>query len=104
MRQDGRMRLRIFTEPQQGASYATLRQVATTAEALGFDGFFRSDHYLKMGDGDGQPGPTGPGARAAARRAARRRPGAGAAALAAAAVARPSCAAATAQTGCRLFR
>jgi F420-dependent oxidoreductase-like protein len=58
MRQDGRMRLRIFTEPQQGASYATLRQVATTAEALGFDGFFRSDHYLKMGDGDGQPGPT----------------------------------------------
>ena len=52
------MRLRIFTEPQQGASYATLRQVATTAEALGFDGFFRSDHYLKMGDGDGQPGPT----------------------------------------------
>jgi F420-dependent oxidoreductase-like protein len=58
MRQDGRMRLRIFTEPQQGASYATLRQVATTAEALGFDGFFRSDHYLKMGNGDGQPGPT----------------------------------------------
>jgi F420-dependent oxidoreductase-like protein len=52
------MRLRIFTEPQQGASYATLRQVATTAEALGFDGFFRSDHYLKMGSGDGQPGPT----------------------------------------------
>ena len=52
------MRLRIFTEPQQGASYATLRRVATTAEALGFDGFFRSDHYLKMGDGDGQPGPT----------------------------------------------
>jgi len=52
------MRLRIFTEPQQGASYATLRQVATTAEALGFDGFFRSDHYLKMGAGDGQPGPT----------------------------------------------
>ena len=52
------MRLRIFTEPQQGASYATLRRVATTAEALGFDGFFRSDHFLKMGDGDGQPGPT----------------------------------------------
>ena len=26
------MRLRIFTEPQQGASYATLRRVATTAE------------------------------------------------------------------------
>ena len=52
------MRLRIFTEPQQGASYATLRQVATTAEALGFDAFFRSDHLMKMGPGDGLPGPT----------------------------------------------
>jgi F420-dependent oxidoreductase-like protein len=52
------MRLRIFTEPQQGASYATLRRVATTAEDLGFDAFFRSDHYLKMGDVSGLPGPT----------------------------------------------
>jgi F420-dependent oxidoreductase-like protein len=52
------MRLRIFTEPQQGASYATLRGVATTAEALGFDAFFRSDHLMKMGPGDGLPGPT----------------------------------------------
>ena len=52
------MRLRIFTEPQQGASYATLRRVATTAEALGFDAFFRSDHLMKMGPGDGLPGPT----------------------------------------------
>ncbi len=52
------MRLRIFTEPQQGASYATLRRVATTAEEFGFDAFFRSDHYLKMGDVSGDPGPT----------------------------------------------
>jgi len=52
------MRLRIFTEPQQGANYATLRRVATAAEDLGFDAFFRSDHYLKMGDGNGEPGPT----------------------------------------------
>jgi len=52
------MRLRIFTEPQQGASYATLRRVATTAEDLGFDAFFRSDHYLRMGDASGQPGPS----------------------------------------------
>ena len=52
------MRLRIFTEPQQGASYATLRRVAQTAEDLGFDAFFRSDHYLKMGDVPGQPGPS----------------------------------------------
>jgi len=52
------MRLRIFTEPQQGASYATLRRVATAAEDLGFDAFFRSDHYLKMGSVSGAPGPT----------------------------------------------
>jgi F420-dependent oxidoreductase-like protein len=53
-----RMRLRVFTEPQQGADYATLRRVAQAAEELGFDAFFRSDHYLSMGDGDGLPGPT----------------------------------------------
>ena len=52
------MRLRIFTEPQQGASYATLRAVAGAAEDLGFDAFFRSDHYLKMGGVTGLPGPT----------------------------------------------
>jgi F420-dependent oxidoreductase-like protein len=52
------MRLRIFTEPQQGASYGTLRRVAKAAEDLGFDAFFRSDHYLRMGDGPGEPGPT----------------------------------------------
>jgi F420-dependent oxidoreductase-like protein len=52
------MRLRIFTEPQQGASYATLRRVAKAAEDLGFDAFFRSDHYLKMGDVSGEPGPS----------------------------------------------
>jgi F420-dependent oxidoreductase-like protein len=52
------MRLRIFTEPQQGARYATLRSVATASEDLGFDAFFRSDHYLKMGSVSGEPGPT----------------------------------------------
>ena len=51
------MELRIFTEPQQGASYATLRAVALAAEELGFDAFFRSDHYLAMGQA-GLPGPT----------------------------------------------
>src|SRR5690348_8105644 len=51
------MELRIFTEPQQGATYDDLLAVATTAEELGFGAFFRSDHYLTMG-GDGQPGPT----------------------------------------------
>lgn len=52
------MQLRIFTEPQQGADYQTLLNVATAAERLGFDGFFRSDHYLKMGSVTGLPGPT----------------------------------------------
>jgi F420-dependent oxidoreductase-like protein len=52
------MKLRIFTEPQQGADYQTLRNVARAAEELGFDAFFRSDHYLKMGNVSGLPGPT----------------------------------------------
>ena len=54
----GRMKLRIFTEPQQGAAYDTLLRVARAAEDLGFDAFFRSDHYLSMGDVSGLPGPT----------------------------------------------
>lgn len=52
------MRLVIFTEPQQGASYDDLRRVARLAEDAGFDGFFRSDHFLSTGSGDGAPGPT----------------------------------------------
>jgi len=52
------MDLRIFTEPQQGAGYDTLLTVAKATEDLGFDAFFRSDHYLHMGDVDGLPGPT----------------------------------------------
>ncbi|KOV15536.1 F420-dependent oxidoreductase [Streptomyces sp. XY413] len=52
------MDLRIFTEPQQGASYDTLLTVAKATEDLGFDAFFRSDHYVRMGNADGLPGPT----------------------------------------------
>ena len=52
------MKLRVFTEPQQGASYDQLLAVAKTAEEEGFDAFFRSDHYHRMGPGDGLPGPT----------------------------------------------
>lgn len=48
----------LFTEPQQGASYDDQLAFAQTGELLGFDGYFRSDHYLRMGDGDGLPGPT----------------------------------------------
>lgn len=50
--------LRIFVEPQQGATYAAQLAVARRAEQLGFGAFFRSDHYLVMGDWDGLPGPT----------------------------------------------
>lgn len=52
------MLLRAFTEPQQGASCDDLLAVAQKAEECGFDAFFRSDHYLVQGDGDGLPGPT----------------------------------------------
>ena len=52
------MKLRIFTEPQQGASYEQILAVAQRAENLGFDAFFRSDHFLKMGSVDGNPGPS----------------------------------------------
>ncbi|MEU9967249.1 LLM class F420-dependent oxidoreductase [Streptomyces malaysiensis] len=52
------MDLRIFTEPQQGATYDTLLTVAKATEDLGFDAFFRSDHYLHMGSVDGLPGPS----------------------------------------------
>ena len=51
------MELRIFVEPQQGATYDDQLAVALKAEELGFGAFFRSDHYLAMG-GDGLPGPT----------------------------------------------
>src|SRR5438132_271372 len=52
------MRLRIFTEPQQGASYDQQLSMARVAEDEGFDAFFRSDHLMKFGPGDGLPGPT----------------------------------------------
>jgi alkanesulfonate monooxygenase len=51
------MDLRIFTEPQQGADYDQLLRVARATEELGFDAFFRSDHFLAMGV-EGRPGPT----------------------------------------------
>lgn len=52
------MDLRILTEPHQGAAYDELLRVAKAAENAGYDAFFRSDHYLKMGDVSGWPGPT----------------------------------------------
>ena len=51
------MELRVFTEPQQGATYDDLVAVAQEAEELGYGAFFRSDHYLGMGT-EGLPGPS----------------------------------------------
>jgi F420-dependent oxidoreductase-like protein len=51
------MDVRIFTEPQEGATYDDLLAVARRTEELGFDAFFRSDHYVAF-SGDGLPGPT----------------------------------------------
>jgi F420-dependent oxidoreductase-like protein len=52
------MELRIFCEPQQGATYEQILALALAAEEGGFGAFFRSDHYLKMGATSGLPGPT----------------------------------------------
>src|SRR3982751_3511516 len=51
------MDVRIFTEPQEGATYDDLLAVAKKTEELGFDAFFRSDHYVAF-SGGGLPGPT----------------------------------------------
>src|SRR6516162_4935452 len=45
-------------EPQFGASYADQLRVARHAEELGFDGLFRSDHFLTTHSDLGLPGPT----------------------------------------------
>ncbi|MBO0840921.1 MAG: LLM class F420-dependent oxidoreductase [Sciscionella sp.] len=53
--------LRVFTEPQQGATYRDLARLARCAEDAGYGAFFRSDHYRAigaLGDTDGLPGPT----------------------------------------------
>ncbi|MGC2485420.1 MAG: LLM class F420-dependent oxidoreductase [Acidimicrobiales bacterium] len=52
------MELRIFCEPQQGASYDDILQLARVSEEGDFGALFRSDHYLKMGAVSGLPGPT----------------------------------------------
>jgi len=52
------MDLRIFIEPQMGATYDTQLALARRAEDLGFDAVFRSDHFLWGGGHDPGPGPT----------------------------------------------
>jgi F420-dependent oxidoreductase-like protein len=48
----------IATEPQQGAEYSGLLNLARCAEDAGFKGFFRSDHYQHLGEDDPEPGLT----------------------------------------------
>lgn len=55
---DRRMDLRISTEPQFGGTYSDLLAAALTAEASGYGGFFRSDHYLNRENPPGWLGPT----------------------------------------------
>ncbi len=47
------MRYALMTEPQQGINYQEIVAVAQAAEAAGFEGYFRSDHYTSF------PGATG---------------------------------------------
>lgn len=49
------MRFAIMLEAQQGITYAEQLAVARRAEAAGFDGFFRSDHYQSFPGPDDQP-------------------------------------------------
>jgi F420-dependent oxidoreductase-like protein len=52
------MELRVFAEPQEGASFAQQLAAASAAERLGFGAFFRSDHFQRIKPGDPLPGPT----------------------------------------------
>src|SRR5688572_33348674 len=52
------MRFAVFIEPQLGASYDDQLRLAQHAEQLGYEAFFRSDHFLTMGKRPGLPGPT----------------------------------------------
>ena len=47
------MRFALMIEPQQGLSYDDQRAIVQRAESVGFESFFRSDHYQSF------PGPSG---------------------------------------------
>src|SRR5919107_4935685 len=49
------MRFALMIEPQQGLSYAEQLAVVQRAEAVGFESFFRSDHYQSFPGPSGQP-------------------------------------------------
>ena len=47
------MRFNVMLEPQEGLSYDDIRAVAQRAEAAGFEGLYRSDHYTSVGGAEG---------------------------------------------------
>jgi F420-dependent oxidoreductase-like protein len=49
------MRYALMTEPQQGYSYQDVLDMARTAEEVGFEAFFRSDHYSSFPGRSGLP-------------------------------------------------
>jgi len=58
MRKDGMYATSDLHRTPAGRQLRDLAPGGTAAEDLGFDAFFRSDHFLKMGSISGQPGPT----------------------------------------------
>ncbi|MEV6173328.1 LLM class F420-dependent oxidoreductase [Streptomyces sp. NPDC051954] len=52
------LRICVFIEPHRGADHDDQLRFAQRAEACGFEGFFRADHYQTMGADPGLPGPT----------------------------------------------
>jgi alkanesulfonate monooxygenase SsuD/methylene tetrahydromethanopterin reductase-like flavin-dependent oxidoreductase (luciferase family) len=46
------MKYSVVIEPQEGQTYEEILAVARRAESLGFDGFYRSDHYASVWRGD----------------------------------------------------
>jgi len=49
------MRYALMSEPQQGLTYEEILALARTAEEVGFESYFRSDHYASFPGGAGRP-------------------------------------------------
>ena len=49
------MRYALMTEPQQGLSYDEILAIVRTAEEVGLEAFFRSDHYASFPGDSGLP-------------------------------------------------
>jgi alkanesulfonate monooxygenase SsuD/methylene tetrahydromethanopterin reductase-like flavin-dependent oxidoreductase (luciferase family) len=54
----GTIRLRVLLEAHHGATYEQILALARTAEEVGFEAFFRSDHYLGIERGNPRFVPT----------------------------------------------